>query len=142
MGDAELDRIARQHGDVLTDDDLPPLPIAFLRANKESYTADQMRAYARAALAAALAVRQGEPVAWVHNEINAAMTAKTKAVLIADGGASASSVAGYTIPAYAHPAPPCPHIRSSGPPDRATNWCALGGPTPLRYPHGSLGEEA
>jgi hypothetical protein len=59
-------------------DELPPLPTpstmslghmpglgARTEATFDYYTADQMHAYARAALAAALAVRQGEPVAWM-----------------------------------------------------------------------------
>ena len=37
--------------------------------------------------------------------------------------------------AAAQPAPTCPHIRSSGPADRATHWCALAA-TPSAAPSG------
>jgi hypothetical protein len=134
------------------------------------YGRDEALKLVRAILAAALAVRQGEPVAWVHNEINAAITAKTKAALMAGGGAGESSVAGYTIPAYAHPAPAEPSadmvpvrrdvvefLRGAAPLDGV--WfgdrhpAKIGGlfwwrrsllaaPASLRYPHGSMGEEA
>jgi hypothetical protein len=40
--------------------------------------------------------------------------------------------------AAAQPAPTCPHIRSSGPADRATHWCALAA-TPPAAPSGEGG---
>lgn len=60
-------------------------------------TIDQLQAMAEA--------RQGggEPVAWVDKEGERAITAKTKAKMLADGGACASSVLPYNIPAYTHP---------------------------------------
>lgn len=41
-----------------------------------------------------------------------------------------SKVPLYATPAAIPPAAPCPHIRSSGTGDHATNWCALNGIPP------------
>jgi hypothetical protein len=54
------------------------------------------------ALRAALA-QQAEPVAWLTEDCSRVLTHKTKSALMRDGGAAATSMAPFCVPAYTAP---------------------------------------
>lgn len=95
---------ARPGGRIRLRDALPPLPCtdynAYSDGSEPLYTAEQMREYAGAALAARQPVAQ-EPVAWLHDEDpSRVISASQKATALRDQGASGSSVRPYSVPAY------------------------------------------
>lgn len=128
----------------MSEDDLPPLPITYTTGRfgiventaVPLFVADQMHAYARAAIAAALAVRppcphirsSGGPPGWVTNwcALNGAP---------AEPSTFRDQIAKARDEFAAWPQ----HMRNNARIDAAT--LPKGDPS-LRYPHGSLGEEA
>jgi hypothetical protein len=100
-------------------DDLPPLPDPINYQNRdgrERYTSDQMRAYARAALAQPAV--KGEPVAWLHPANPSCVTTDPHAY--ARG-----------VPLYV--APPAPLTLSDERIERVYFTCSSGKMTPTMY---------
>lgn len=69
----------------------------------EGYTADQLRAAILAGVREAMRGGVAVAVAWLHEDGERVIPARTKAVALRDGGASASSVAPYSVPLYTTP---------------------------------------
>jgi hypothetical protein len=138
--------------------DLPPLPEPIYREAPHGdmikwFSADQMRAYARAAIAAALAVRQGEPVGHTADSVYRAFQEVDKGRVtnyrFSDANVVMVSKEQHAALEDAHPAPAEPSadhaialLVAAGHVSQANVDEARRIAAGLRYPHGSLGEEA